>query len=380
MIKHIDNALTRRLRPMLFVASFGAMFTTQAASAQSATPDQPIGILLAAGDIAECKKDLDDTEKKNWFARTGAATAELIRTHIDRAKVDGTPIYVLAVGDLAYQKGEKRTFFNCFDKTWGTFKDKILPVPGNHDVKTKHGKYYRDYFADVLKEVKADPKLSYYAINFPPPPSPAAGAWRLIALNSERFDKTQLKWLDQTLEQTEAPCVLVFSHGFIYGSGRYGHGPKTNGKYDVGEPLMPFKQMKKAFSLLYKHHVSLLVSGHDHHFEQLGKTNDKADHEDKGASAMVDDGVRSFIVGTGGAYLYPNFKKANVWAFTEAYSFKNYGVLKIELFPGWYRWRFLEARPKENASFPDDDKQSDFEIKSKVQEERCNIARSGGLR
>ena len=29
------------------------------------------------------------------------------------------------------------------------------------------------------------------------------------------------------------------------------------------------------------------------------------------------------------------------WAFTEAYDLKSYGVLKIELFPTSYRWRFI---------------------------------------
>ena len=104
--------------------------------------------------------------------------------------------------------------------------------------------------------------------------------------------------------------------------------------------------MKDAFDLLYARKASLLISGHDHHFEQFGPANGQGEASDKGAAAMVDDGVRSFIVGTGGAFPYPKFKKDNVWAFTEAYALKAYGILKINLYRDHYSWRFIATTLK----------------------------------
>ena len=69
-------------------------------------------VLLAAGDIASCE------------SRGDRATAKLLDS------ISGT---VLALGDLAYPRGTAKEFDECYDRTWGRFKDRTKPVPGNHE-------------------------------------------------------------------------------------------------------------------------------------------------------------------------------------------------------------------------------------------------------
>jgi hypothetical protein len=103
---------------------------------------QPIGILLAAGDIAKC----------NPASGKDEATAELLDTAIAEAGV--VPVRILALGDLAYDDGTEQQF-KCFDASWGSKgkKQLILPVPGNHDYHTNDAAPYFSSFKDVLAEL-----------------------------------------------------------------------------------------------------------------------------------------------------------------------------------------------------------------------------------
>src|SRR5438094_3256635 len=66
--------------------------------------------LVGAGDIAACQ-----------HLASAQATARLI------AQIPGT---VFAAGDLAYEQGSPDQFRNCYDKTWGEFKDRTKPALG----------------------------------------------------------------------------------------------------------------------------------------------------------------------------------------------------------------------------------------------------------
>jgi 3',5'-cyclic AMP phosphodiesterase CpdA len=84
------------------------------------TPDamaQSEATLVGAGDVGRCyRKPASETE--------AAKTAALIE------QIPGT---VFVAGDLVYEYGEEEGFGNCYDPTWGRFKARTLPVPGNHD-------------------------------------------------------------------------------------------------------------------------------------------------------------------------------------------------------------------------------------------------------
>jgi len=119
---------------------------------------EPIGILLAAGDITGCHQ----TGSKH------AEAAVQIQKEIDAAK--DLPVGILALGDLAYadyvnKKPVPGTYGPCFDSfeaTWGVHKGRLFAVPGNHDYtddiltnkKPTPAKRYRDFFADRILDLK----------------------------------------------------------------------------------------------------------------------------------------------------------------------------------------------------------------------------------
>jgi alkaline phosphatase len=297
-----------------------------------------IGTLLAAGDIAKCDPESGKDE----------ATAAILDDEIAKANAAGIPVRILALGDLAYDRGSE-TQFHCYDSSWGSKGKKAITLPamGNHDHETESGKYFLKYFADELKALYADgePRRGYYSQRFP---DPASGPWQLIGLNA--YDglgkgSEQLQWLETKLRASDAPCVLAFAHPFRFSSGWHGHddNPLPNASVKLGSVI------ERAYRVLHTHKASLLLSGHDHSFEQFAKQS-----ADGVPSA---DGLRSFVVGTGGAELYESHRdkkgkfgpknKLYHLAYekrapnSEKYAQTSRGVLKIELHGTGYRWNFL---------------------------------------
>jgi PKD repeat protein len=72
-------------------------------------------VLVGAGDIADCSLPNDE------------ATAALV------ASIPGT---VFTAGDNVYDNGTASEFSDCYDPSWGRFKSRTRPVPGNHEYNT----------------------------------------------------------------------------------------------------------------------------------------------------------------------------------------------------------------------------------------------------
>jgi len=298
--------------------------------AQSNT-ERPIGILLAAGDISTCGD-------KNWH-KVANRTAELILKAVKDAKdaQPAIPVRVLALGDLAYGKGTKEQF-DCYGKRWKGFNDVLLPVPGNHEYLTTDAEPFYKHFKKnpVLGQNKGK---GYFAVNFPR----ADGPWRLIGLNSnfeaaKKYKKdmdAQVDWLTKGLDPVNPAnkqgCVLAFWHAPTFTSGRHGHDYKTDPK----APLTDKRPMQTSLRLLHKHGASVVLAGHDHNYEQFKP------HDADGNA--VADGIRSFVIGTGGAILtedvYENHLPISEHLYGRTTGIQ--GVLKIELFESSYRWEFL---------------------------------------
>lgn len=309
---------------------------TPAAYAQ----DKPVGVVLAVGDIAECS-----TEP----AKSGRETADLVAKQVEESEKAGLPVAILLLGDLAYDHGRTKDF-GCFDKTWGGFKDRlilgstdrniVMPVPGNHEYdekptgsgsrRTRNAEPYFAYFSKNSWVVQSK-NTGYYSARFPA----ADGPWLFAAINSNietGRDQPQMRELrDQLLLSADPKCVLAFSHAPYYSSGRHGHG--QNDVIDLSARLKPLSAMRSAFDILYHGKATLLVAGHDHHYEQLGRANAEG-HAD------AIQGVRSFVVGTGGTRLHEN-DYAQKWAFGESIELHRFGILKLTLFESSYEWGFL---------------------------------------
>jgi len=79
--------------------------------------------------------------------------------------------------------------------------------------------------------------------------------------------------------------------------------------------------------------VSIVLSGHDHHYERFALINDRGERDEA-------RGIRSFVVGTGGAKLYELKERHPLSA---AWDNSSWGVLKLTLRAERYEWEFLPA-------------------------------------
>ena len=258
-------------------------------------------VLVGAGDIASCK-DL-----------TGAkATAKLIE------KIPGE---VFAAGDLAYEKGTAEEFKNCYDKTWGRFKSRTHPAPGNHEFYgSKDGSPYFKYWG-----AQAGPlEKGYYSFDL--------GVWHIIALNTNCTapglggcgpGSDQDLWLQQDLAAHAKSCIVAFGHHALYSSGIF-----------KNHAIHP--ELHQLWQDLYKAHADLILNGHEHSYERFAP-------QDPDGHADPKNGIREIVVGTGGrsndplGFAIPNSQVRNSTSF---------GVLKLTLWPGRYSWEFVPVDAK----------------------------------
>ncbi|WP_019141763.1 metallophosphoesterase family protein [Noviherbaspirillum massiliense] len=257
--------------------------------------------IYAAGDIADCKKVPPE--------HSGAAkTAKLIEAGLAKDR----DAAVLSLGDHTYPVGLAAEFEDCYEPTWGRFKSRTYPTPGNHEYYTPQAVGYYDYFGD-----RAGPdRRGYYSFNL--------GSWHIVSLNSNlkpQANAAQLAWLKADLEQNRTQCTLAFWHHPVFSSG--GHGSNPN--------------MAEAWKLLQAAGVEVVLAAHDHDYERFAL-------QDGGGRRDDEHGMRQFVVGTGGAQLTPfRFPKSNSEA---AHNF-THGVLKMVLKEKGYEWEFLPVN--ENA-------------------------------
>jgi hypothetical protein len=120
--KPVEAEGNRRIASVAGVILALTIFAVGCASENARSADVPStrgggkSIVVAAGDIASCASSGDE------------ATADLLAT------IDGT---VVTLGDNAYEQGSAENYRECYDPTWGRFKHRTLPVPGNHEYLTR---------------------------------------------------------------------------------------------------------------------------------------------------------------------------------------------------------------------------------------------------
>lgn len=262
----------------------------------SATPTQFSAsndpVLIGAGDIADCSSKGDE------------ATAKLVDA------ISGT---VFTLGDNVYPSGKLQQFQDCYEPSWGRFKERTLPIPGNHDYLTGGARGYFAYFGKSA----GDPAQGYYSYD--------VGAWHIVALNSEidtGENSAQVKWLRADLQAHPTQCTLAMFHRPLFTSGPHGY----DGSGNKTRPL---------WGVLYENNADLILNGHDHDYERFAP-------QDPQGKADPQRGIREIVVGTGGAPLYIFGKiKPN----SQTHSAGLFGVLKLTLHPTSYDWQFIPAIP-----------------------------------
>jgi hypothetical protein len=249
-------------------------------------------VFVGAGDIGLC----------------GSAGPEATALLLDRQ-----PGTVFTLGDNAYPRGSEEDYRNCYAPSWGRHRTRTRPVPGNHEYETPGAAGYFAYFG-----MRAAPdEGGYYAYTL--------GAWRIIALNSEipvSGSSPQAAWLEAELATTRFACTAAYWHRPLVSSGPHGDNP----------------DMTDLFRLLYDAGVEFVLSGHDHIYERFQRLDPSGRPDARG--------TRQFIVGTGGTALYMP-QRVRTGSEVQA---AEWGVLRLDLAPGSYRWQFL---PVAGGSFQD---------------------------
>lgn len=244
-------------------------------------------VLVGAGDIASCQSNGDE------------ATSRLL---------DEIPGTVFTLGDHAYQLKDENPM-PCYAASWGRHKRRTRPVPGNHEYSEGYIDDYFDYFGAAAGERGK----GYYSYNL--------GRWHIIALNSiidAHWSGEQGEWLRADLTRNRHGCTLAYFH-----HPRFSSGPR---------PVV--KQAEELWWMLAEGGVDVVVNGHDHIYERFAPLDKYGDRDDE-------EGMRSFIVGTGGAYQVRLRRRAPN---SEVRSSATFGVLKLTLKSGGYDWKFVPVR------------------------------------
>ncbi len=216
------------------------------------------------------------------------------------------PDRVLVLGDNQYPNGELDDYRRLYHPTWGRFKARTRPVPGNHEYETPGAAGYLAYFGK-----QARPKgRSYYSFDL--------GGWHLIALNSSIDHgpgSAQERWLRADLVATAKRCILAYWHVPRFSSGAHQGSWGSVGTF---------------WNDLYAANADVVLSAHEHSYERFARQTPWAK-----ASRQ---GIRQFVIGTGGANLlgFGNRKPNSQRRISHTH-----GVLELVLHPASYRWRFV---------------------------------------
>ena len=242
--------------------------------------------MVAVGDIGMCNQ---------------REAVESVARLVDRLTGD-----LLLAGDLAYMQGSLQNFRDCFDPSWGKFRPRWRPVPGNHEYETSGASGYRQYFGDLAGAIGR----TYYAFR--------TGDWLVLMIDSNdatAVGSAQYEFVRNALQGPRPTCTMAVWHHPLFTSGP--NGPQTF--------------MRDMWRLLYDNDADVIIAGHDHLYERFGK------QDVTGRSDVR--GLRQFIVGTGGAQLY-DFQRQEA---NSQVRVKAHGALQLTLATDRYSWEFIEA-------------------------------------
>jgi predicted phosphodiesterase len=252
-------------------------------------------VLVGAGDIASCE------------SRGDRATAKLLDS------IRGT---VFTAGDNVYgEKSSLEDFDECYGRTWGHYKERTKPVVGNHEYLTRDASGYFRYFGQAAGE----PEEGYYSYN--------RRQWHIVALNSEckyvrggcDRDSPMVRWLKKDLAANPARCTLAYFHRPLFSSGQNGNDPAV----------------RPIWHALHAADADVVVNGHDHVYERFARQTPRGE--------LDKQGIREFVVGTGGAS-HGKFRKTK--DNSQVRNAHTYGVLKLTLYPTYYSWKFVPIADK----------------------------------
>ena len=153
-------------------------------------------------------------------------------------------------------------FRDCY--SWRRFRGRTRAALGNHEYGSAGARPAKAYFRL--------PNRGYYSYDL--------GAWHVVVLNSNcapaggcADGSPQQRWLAADLARSTARCTLGYWHHPRFSSGLHGSD----------------RTMAALWRTLARAGADVVLAGHDHHYERFAPI----------------DGIRSFVVGTGGRSHYP---------------------------------------------------------------------------
>jgi acid phosphatase type 7 len=272
-------------------------------------------VIAAAGDIA-CAPD-DTTNPCRQME-----TSDLL--------VGAGLAAVLPLGDIQYDSASLANILAVYHPSWGRVKSISRPILGNHE---SSGNGYFDYFNGVgAPDGPAGPRgKGWYSFD--------VGSWHIVALNSNctrPADTTnvvdcgvgseQEQWLRADLAAHPTTCTLAYWHHPRYSSGH-------DGSNTFMQPL---------WQALEDAGVEILLSGHSHNYERFARLDANGD------AAPNDDGIRQFVVGTGGAFFTGGL--STLAPHSQIAQNDTFGVLFLTLHETSYDWEFV---PEAGGTFTD---------------------------
>ena len=276
------------LSTLMLVAAAGTAchedHITSPATAAAALSAGAVHVLVGAGSIARCDMSMDE------------ATARLL---------DGIPGTVFTTGDNTYASGTISDFNRCFDPSWGRHRERIRPAAGDREYSVLGTAGYFKYFGAAAGAADK----GYYSYDL--------GDWHVVVLNSSiptAAGSPQEQWLRADLAASTRPCTIAYWHYPRFSS------YSTHTRASI----------KPLWDALYAAGAEIVVNGHYRFYERFAPQSPSGD-ADPG-------GIRQFIVGTGGTGQNPF---DTVMPNSEVRKTGVFGVLKLTLGSGTYRWDFV---------------------------------------
>jgi acid phosphatase type 7 len=248
------------------------------------TPPAGPQVFVGAGDIAMCDVN-------------SVATAALL---------DSIGGLVFTLGDNAYFSGSHREYRDCYDNTWGRHKGRTFPVPGNHEYVSPGAVPYFDYFGEMAGGPTGQ---GFYSFE--------VGGWHAIALNSNipvSAGSPQGAWLRNDLMTSRARCTIAYWHHPLFTSGQDGDAVA----------------MRDLWQVLYEFGADIVLNAHEHMYERFAP-------QDPDGRLDTARGIRQFVAGTGGAFLYQPVRLHS----NSEVRISSFGVLKLTLASDRYQWEFI---------------------------------------
>lgn len=207
---------------------------------------------------------------------------------------------LLMLGNAQYRDGSIGEYLNAYNRNWGRFFTRTLPVAGNIDYHIPRARGWRRYFG----------RFTARAVN--------VGSWRVYLLDSNCGAincRAENRWFNADLTAAPHKCTLVVLNQPRYSSGVKGGSIVVNHLWRTA----------------YAHGVDVVLSSHDRDYERF------APMDPSGRRSA--HGITSFVVGTGGRGLTPRARHrapASVY-----FQSQKFGVLNLRLGRGAWAWAFV---------------------------------------